>query len=198
MMHQQAQMQQQQQMMMNSHNSSKTQLSNNNSSEKYRTCLEYIHIVEAAKLILLLDAIKLTLETVYFTSKIGLCLPLAFLSLKITECVFCLLCMLIILILIILDATGHSFNLLKLLILWKYRRVEEEDAKSFALLLFLLNALLLVFNTAVFDLFFRTQRYFRKKAMSVYLRDRNEIMKIWFKNAVFFNRYFTETESQMH
>jgi len=39
--------------------------------EKYRTCLEYVHIVEAAKLVLLLDIIKLTLETAYFTSKIG-------------------------------------------------------------------------------------------------------------------------------
>ena len=50
------------------------------------------------------------------------------------------------------------------------------DAFAFALFLFVIIAVLLVWNAYVLDIVFRCQRYFRRKAMVVYLIERHEIM----------------------
>ncbi|KAH7718760.1 Protein kinase domain containing protein [Aphelenchoides avenae] len=170
--------------------------------EKYRTCQEWIHIAEAAKILVFLDVLKLAFETHFFASKVGyldafIVVHLSwsitgiffallgfcrenhycfwpYLGLKVTECVCCLICLLTIMILGMLGSFGNA--ILKRIVRWKYRRIEDFDAFAFALFLFVIIAVLLVWNAYVLDIVFRCQRYFRKKAMVVYLRERREIM----------------------
>ncbi|KAI6205852.1 hypothetical protein M3Y94_00839500 [Aphelenchoides besseyi] len=138
--------------------------------EKYRTCFDYLHITNAAKLILFVDILKNTLETYFFSLYIG------YLDAFIlTECVICLVCLFGIFILVMIGTV--SKNILKILIQYKYPRVEANQVVSFSLLLFVVIAILLIMNICIFDVLFRTQLYYRRRGMALYQIERQVIMR---------------------
>ncbi|KAI6226937.1 hypothetical protein M3Y95_00674000 [Aphelenchoides besseyi] len=171
--------------------------------EKYRTCFDYLHITNAAKLILFVDILKNTLETYFFSLYIGyldafIVLHLSWtiigyfgcvfgffyeryygfwpsLALKLTECVICLVCLFGIFILVMIGTV--SKNILKILIQYKYPRVEANQVVSFSLLLFVVIAILLIMNICIFDVLFRTQLYYRRRGMALYQIERQVIMR---------------------
>lgn len=63
------------------------------------------------------------------------------------------------------------------LLKWNYPRVE--DTESFSILLFCLCLIFLALDGYVFDLLYRLQVYFRRKAMAIYFMERQEIISIF-------------------
>uniref|UniRef100_A0AC35GEW5 Uncharacterized protein n=1 Tax=Panagrolaimus sp. PS1159 TaxID=55785 RepID=A0AC35GEW5_9BILA len=168
--------------------------------EIYRTCFEYIHIVDAAKFVVLFDFLVLILELDFFISKVGYfdvlhCLHLIWavgsglsavigfwqerfflfwplIALKATKFVLCLFTAVLLLILNLTYRRGlHKF------IKWNYPRVE--DTVTFSYLLFFLCLIFLTLDGLIFDLLYRVQIYFRRKAMAIYFMERQEILSIF-------------------
>uniref|UniRef100_A0A914BW58 Polycystin cation channel PKD1/PKD2 domain-containing protein n=1 Tax=Acrobeloides nanus TaxID=290746 RepID=A0A914BW58_9BILA len=170
--------------------------------EDSRTCMEWVHIVDAAKFVILFDIAKLALETTLFSYKVGtfdafsvthlswasLGVVFAiigfvrkryyffwpFLLLKITEVIIAVFGLALLFVLGISGSVGRSF--LKKMLKWKYRKIEDSDAIGFTLILFLVLLLLMFVNLYVLDIVYRAQAYFRKRAMAIYLQERKRVL----------------------
>ncbi|KAE9555935.1 hypothetical protein FO519_000791 [Halicephalobus sp. NKZ332] len=169
--------------------------------EDVRACFDWFHIVDAAKIALSVDFVKISLEMIYFVSLVGYvdslhvahliwalvaiwAAALGFIqerfflfwpmiALKMTKCILTFLFAIFILIL--------SFTyrpLLGKLIRWCYPRVEEPMFYS-VILFFILVALLFI-DGFILDVIFRAQVYFRRKAMAIYFMERQEILQVLF------------------
>uniref|UniRef100_A0A7E4VQY7 TLC domain-containing protein n=1 Tax=Panagrellus redivivus TaxID=6233 RepID=A0A7E4VQY7_PANRE len=167
--------------------------------ENYRCCCDLIHIVNAGYTVAILDGLKLIIELAFFSSLVGyfdtfhvahltwalvafvaagfgfwqerffLFWPI--LALKATKMSFTLISMIIILC-FSLVYRPWLYRLIK----WAYPRVEHPI--SFGIGLSILLLVILAIDAIVFDVIYRLQTYYRRKAMAIYFMERREILRI--------------------
>lgn len=116
-----------------------------------------------------------TRQKIAYKFKNTRCLSHKITDFQITECIACFVCLALIAVIVVSGTVGS--NLVTKLIKWKYPRLERSQASEFTLLLFVIISVLLVLNTIIFDVVFRTQLYFRRRAMSVYQIRRRVVMR---------------------
>ncbi|KAI3420396.1 hypothetical protein GPALN_016275 [Globodera pallida] len=140
--------------------------------EEWRACCGgRLHIVQAARIVVVADLAKLVAESAYFVAHIGYldamcCLQLSWSLLGVSiaipallsqgqrrhrhllplislKAVECAVCVLVLLLIFSLGVSGPiGYSALRWLIRWKYRRIEDKDALTFSLATFLVVALL--------------------------------------------------------
>uniref|UniRef100_A0A914HU97 Uncharacterized protein n=1 Tax=Globodera rostochiensis TaxID=31243 RepID=A0A914HU97_GLORO len=175
--------------------------------EEWRACCGgRLHIVQAARIVVVADLAKLVAESAYFVAHIGYldamcCLQLSWSLLGVSiaipallsqgqrrhrhlwplislKAVECAVCVLVLLFIFSLGVSGPiGYSALRWLIRWKYRRIEDKDALTFSLATFLVVALLLVVNCYVLFTICRLRDYLRLKALHLYSQHRNQIIR---------------------
>ncbi|KAF7634906.1 hypothetical protein Mgra_00005648 [Meloidogyne graminicola] len=91
----------------------------------------------------------------------------------------CLVCVFVLFFTFLLGVTGPlGYAILKHLIQWKYRRIDDRSIITFSLTTFLFVSILLVFNCFVLDKYWRLRTFLHSKTLYIYLRQRNEIIRV--------------------
>nr|CAD2152557.1 unnamed protein product [Meloidogyne enterolobii] len=92
----------------------------------------------------------------------------------------CSVCVLLLVFTFILGVTGPlGYALLRLVIQWKYRRIEDDHSIiTFSLTTFLFISILLVFNCYVLHKYWCLRNFLRSKTLYIYLRQRNEVIRV--------------------